>query len=379
MLPMNGLRVLSAEPRWGTMISIRKYLDADQAAALEAPKPPRVPGMGRDRLSLCLEAYCGTLAAIGHAGVDACPALGNSLETTLATIAVLLAKAPSDEAITSAGESAATEVREWGRSTARHYAQKAADVKEILLAMTSAAESVSNRDQRCAQRFNEVTANLRSIASLEDISQIRSSIERSASHLKDSIDRMHAEGKAVLDRLQSQVATFEARLAEAEQVASSDALTRLRSRLWIETQIEQRIAATTLFCLALLDLDGFKTVNDEHGHVVGDDVLKQFAAELKSACRSTDLVARWGGDEFLVLLDGPLVHARAQMERVAKWVCGSYTVERDRGPLVLRVRASVGLVEFRAPETMTQLLDRADAAMYANKPVGSNGDARRRF
>jgi flagellar hook-basal body protein len=112
-------------------------------------------------------------------------------------------------------------------------------VKEILLVIARTAESVGDRDQRCAQQLNEVTANLNSIASLGEISQIRVSIEKSATDVNGSVDRMAAEGKAVLDRLQMQVATFETKLAEAEQIASCDALTRLRSRLWPHRQCQR--------------------------------------------------------------------------------------------------------------------------------------------
>lgn len=359
------------------MISIRKYLDARDAVA--APSLPASPAPVADRgtLAVCLEAYRGTLCGIGRASVDACPAVGVTLDKSLQSIVTSLVASQSSEAIAAAGENATNEVRNWGLSTARHYRQKAAEVREILLAMTSAAESVSKRDQRCARRFQQVTENLKSIASLDDISLIRSSIEKSASELKGSIDRMTSEGNALLDRLQSQVATFQAKLAEAEQLVSVDYLTRLRSRSWIEGQIERRIAAAAPFCVALLDLDGFKLINDEHGHTVGDEVLRQFAAELKSACRSTDLVGRWGGDEFLVLLDCPLAQARAQLERVSKWVCGTYTVNRDCGPLMLTIRASIGLSEFAASDSMTQLLHRADAAMYESKSRGNSRDLRR--
>jgi diguanylate cyclase (GGDEF)-like protein len=147
----------------------------------------------------------------------------------------------------------------------------------------------------------------------------------------------------------------------------------------METQIELRIAAAKPFCVAILDMDGFKGVNDKYGHLAGDDVLRQFAGELKSACRSTDLVGRWGGDEFLVLLDGHIAPAEAQIERVRKWVCGDYTVSQSTGSRKLPIQASIGLAEFVAPETMSQLLDRADAAMYANKNVVHHpGDARKR-
>jgi diguanylate cyclase (GGDEF)-like protein len=314
---------------------------------------------------------------MGHASVEACPALGTTLDKALATIAESLDARPSHETMMAVDANVRAEVENWGRKTSRHFQQKAADAKAILLAMVQAGESVGERDQRCAQQLNEVTTSLKSIVSLEDISLIRSSIEKSAADLKGSIDRMTAEGKAMVDQLRTQVATFEAKLADAEQVASCDALTRLRSRLWMETQIEQRIATGKPFCVALLDIDGFKAVNDEHGHVGGDDVLRQFAAELKSACRSTDLVGRWGGDEFLVLLDYPVTLARAQMERVSKWVCGSYTVNREDRPLVLRIHASIGLTEFKARDTMNQLIDRADTAMYENKPAARRTESRR--
>jgi diguanylate cyclase (GGDEF)-like protein len=349
------------------MISIRKYLDGPRAAVDADASHPQPAHKTGDPLSLCLEAYRAGLHGMGLASVEACPALGTALDDALAKIAESLRASPSPETVAAADASVRSEVQNWGRSTARHYQQKAAEVKEILLVMARTAESVGERDQRCARQLNEVTANLKTIASLDDISQIRTSIEKSAADLKGSVDRMTAEGKAVLDRLQMQVATFETKLAEAEQIASCDALTRLRSRSWMESQIEERIAAAKPFCVALLDLDGFKGVNDVYGHLAGDDVLKQFAAELKSACRSTDLVGRWGGDEFLVLIDCQIARAQPQMERVRKWVCGSYTVGQSAGPRKLPVHASIGLAEFAAPESMKQLLDRADAAMYRQK------------
>ena len=122
---------------------------------------------------------------------------------------------------------------------------------------------------------------------------------------------MTAEGKAAIDKLRVEVSSYQARLEEAEEIASRDALTGLRSRLWVECQIESRIAAGGPLCVAIVDINGFKQVNDEHGHLVGDELLKQFAAEIKFACRSTDVIGRWGGDEFIILLDCGMAEARA--------------------------------------------------------------------
>jgi diguanylate cyclase (GGDEF)-like protein len=115
----------------------------------------------------------------------------------------------------------------------------------------------------------------------------------------------------------------------------------------------------------MFDLDGFKFVNDRYGHVAGDELLRQFAGELRASSRATDLVGRWGGDEFLIVLDASLQDARAQLERVQKWVCGSY--ELPGSGIKLHVEASMGVAAFTPPETLGQLLNRADQAMYERK------------
>ncbi len=108
-------------------------------------------------------------------------------------------------------------------------------------------------------------------------------------------------------------------------------------------------------------------MNDKHGHLAGDELLKQFATELRSVCRSTDTIGRWGGDEFILLLHCGLAEATAQIDRLRKWVCGNYTVQTSSIPKKLHVDASIGLAERLAGETMKELIERADAAMYRDK------------
>jgi diguanylate cyclase (GGDEF)-like protein len=349
------------------MISIRKYLDAPEATAEPEPAPSRNRRAPADLASLSLDAYRSALAEMGRCSVDACPATGPDLERNLLETVDALSTRVTPDALAAGGATVRTQLQEWGRSTARHFQQKAGEVKGILMAMAQTAESVSERDQRCADRMHAVTAQLQQIASLDDITVMRCSIEKSAAELKSSIDRMTEEGKAALEQLQAKVATFQAKLEEAEENAACDALTRLRSRLCVEGHLEQRIATAQPFCVAILDIDGFKQVNDTHGHVIGDELLKQFATELRSACRSSDIVGRWGGDEFIVLLDCEIAQAESQIERVSKWVCGNYVVQGSAGSVKLQIAASVGLTEFTPPETFKELLDRADAAMYRNK------------
>jgi diguanylate cyclase (GGDEF)-like protein len=346
------------------MISLKKYLDSAESGIGD-----RGDEEDRGTVQVVIDAYRSALIEMGNCSVDACPALGPDLKRSLAGLVERLYAEVSPELVASTRSCTRERLQDWGRRTARHYEQKAAEVKELLLVVARTAESVGDRDLRCAQQMDEVTTRLKSIANLEDVTEIRASIERSASDLKTSIDRMTAEGKAVVQQLQGQVSAYQSRLEEAEYIASCDPLTGLGSRPWVEGQLQQRINAAQAFCAVMIDIDEFKRVNDDHGHLVGDELLKQFAGELRSACRSGDMIGRWGGDEFLVLFDGGIEAAHTHAEQLRAWVCGNYTVQGRHGPQKIRVEASFGLAEHTVGKTLKELLDQADAQMYLLKGV----------
>jgi diguanylate cyclase (GGDEF)-like protein len=346
------------------MISLKKYLDSvEKELAVEAA----VDGQGI--LPVALQAYGSALVEMGNCSLNACPGLGAELQQNLAKLQANLSLDMSREQVQKTEASVQEELDAWGRKTARHFEQKAGEVKELLIAMARTAESVGARDERCAGQMNEVTARLKAIASLEDLTEIRASIAKSAAELKVSIDRMTAEGKAAMDQLRSEVTVYQAKLEAAEMVACRDALTGLGSRRWVESQIERRLAAGSSFCLAMIDVDKFKKVNDDHGHLAGDELLKQFATELRSACRSTDVVGRWGGDEFIVLLDCKIPEGRTKTDRLREWISGNYTIQGKSGARKVALNASIGVVESLPSETMKQLLARADSAMYESKAL----------
>ena len=97
----------------------------------------------------------------------------------------------------------------------------------------------------------------------------------------------------------------EERTKELEILAVTDQLTRVGNRLMLDQEFEKECYRAkrynTFFSVILIDIDKFKTVNDEHGHQVGDKTLKEFANIIKNSCRKTDLIGRWGGEEFLIL------------------------------------------------------------------------------
>jgi len=352
----------------GTMISLKRYLEMTEAPAAAQAEPAAQARRGEaGTFPMAIAAYQSALREMGDCSVEACPAVGQGLKEGLAELEEGLARDTSAAALEATEAGAREQLQGWGRATAGHYRQKAAEVKALLLTMARMTESVGERDQRAAGQISEVTTRLEAIACLEDLTEIRASIERSAAELKTSVARMAAEGKQAIAELRAEVSSYQAKLEEAEELASRDALTGLHNRAWAEGQIERRMTLGGPLSVAVVDIDDFKRVNDRYGHLAGDELLKLFAEELKSASRSTDVIGRWGGDEFILVMDCRHAEADAQIERLRVWVCGDYQLKQSWGGMKLSVAASIGLAEFAAGETMKDLLARADASMYAQK------------
>ncbi len=170
----------------------------------------------------------------------------------------------------------------------------------------------------------------------------------------------------------------EAARAELVRVAASDPLTGLLNRRAVFDRLEAAVALARRtghgLALALLDLDGFKAVNDRYGHGVGDGLLLQVAAALEGAARDHDLVARVGGDEFVVLWHATTTEgAMIAAERTWQAVTRPYTVTEPDAPgtALVELGASLGVACFpHDAEDAVGLLRAADLAMYQAKGAG---------
>ena len=169
---------------------------------------------------------------------------------------------------------------------------------------------------------------------------------------------------------------------EARRLSVTDPLTGLWNFRYLQLQAERELESSERFdrplSLLIADLDHFKSINDQHGHPVGDEVLVEVAARLRDATRVPDVVARYGGEEFVVLLPGTDAQgAAATAERIRAAVAGVPVASAARGPdgapLRLMVTCSVGVATYPADgRTVAALLRNADAAMYTAKRGGRN-------
>lgn len=180
--------------------------------------------------------------------------------------------------------------------------------------------------------------------------------------------------KALQDELKMKNRELQDVLSKLEVLAITDSLTDLFNRRYFETVIEREFNRTVRYkspasCL-MMDVDHFKTVNDEYGHRVGDTALKELASIIKNCLRKVDTVARWGGEEFIALLPGTI---RENALEAAARILKSIADHKFSG-IARQITVSIGIASAPDPSITTaeQMADAADFALYEAKSKGRN-------
>lgn len=344
------------------MISLKWYLDMPSNGVSSEGELSEEP-------LTALRCYRAILLAMGRNAIVGCPAVGLSLDHELRSIADRISIDLAAESLERTRTEAEARLEKWGKRTELHLKEKANDAKELLLVLAETVEAVSSRDEIHANHLRGLTDRLRKIGGLDDLAEIRSTLMKNVTELKESSEQISAQSKQMLAHLRVKVSTYEHKLKEVEFLVLRDELTGLANRRSVEERIQRNIANGIQFCVFMLDLDGFKQVNDRFGHQVGDDLLKQFAAELNTRSRISDLVGRWGGDEFIVIYEDKLETAIPFMQRIQEWVFGKYNLHcaGEQNGASVEVTASIGVAEWGPGETQQEVIARADREMYVNK------------
>jgi diguanylate cyclase len=222
-----------------------------------------------------------------------------------------------------------------------------------------------------SDRFSRLTE-------IQDIRELKKKISHEVMQLNRVVEEKQKQDEATYARLSKRVELLQASLMKTQKEAELDPLTRLANRGCFDSTIQEWTemvnAGGKPFVLAMIDIDDFKRINDSHGHPVGDRVLMGAAQWFSKSARATDVVARFGGEEFAMLLGGATLDGaeRRMKEMLQKISSCSYDYMRDGKITVVHFTVSCGMSECSAGDTTEDVIRRADDALYEAKNTGKN-------
>lgn len=213
------------------------------------------------------------------------------------------------------------------------------------------------------------------VAALKEVDTPISFIDKKQNSQNISLQK-HAQIIARLVHFICRVSEELAQSNEAlDRISKTDKLTNLNNRMFLDAELNRNIFLSAkssrkkekTFSILLLDIDFFKKINDTYGHLVGDDVLINLAILLKNSLRPTDIVGRWGGEEFLIIIpESNFTIAMNVAEKIRKNV-EDYSFSSN-----LKLTCSIGVSSFQSTDTPHSILSRVDRALYIAKNNGRN-------
>ncbi|MFN7915274.1 MAG: GGDEF domain-containing protein [Vicinamibacterales bacterium] len=259
-----------------------------------------------------------------------------------------------------------------------YHAEREKELTEVIAILRDAAKlSVGTSTDFNSQVLASSDRFLR-ISELENIRELRKRMNDEVGNLRRAVAEKQQKDEEAYTALTRRVETLQAKLSEMEVEATVDPLTKVGNRRRFDSSLKRLVQTAkdngTSIALAMIDVDHFKKINDTHGHPIGDRVLVCVAQWLSKGVRQTDVVCRYGGEEFSILLPGAsATEVEGRMKKLLMDISNS-SYEYDVLGRKERVHFTVscGLVDLDADEGPDGLVKRADEALYEAKKKGRN-------
>lgn len=251
------------------------------------------------------------------------------------------------------------------------------DTGQALSRELASAEQAIRSAQESSESFS---SQLELTSRTLETSPTSSTLKSVVADLSDATRRMQEQNATVEKALAastSEVVMLREQLEAIRKEAATDPLTRLANRRAFDEVMEktrtEAIRTGSFFCLALLDIDYFKKFNDTWGHQTGDQVLRYVASVIRKRCTPPRFAARFGGEEFAIILPGEhLFGAISMVETILRDVSAAKIRRRSTNDDLGVITLSAGIASYRVGDTVHGLIERADASLYAAKRRGRN-------
>jgi diguanylate cyclase len=243
-------------------------------------------------------------------------------------------------------------------------------VKQIVLDLSETIKQIASTTDGFDQKMEISMEGIQSASTIEDILALKDGIIEELVKVRVNSQSL----KLAVNEYKKTTQSLSVKLEETEAKALVDSLTNVLNRNAYNMKIIQMMRefsqSKNYFCLLVLDIDHFKKFNDTYGHKAGDRVLKSVAASVQDSLRASDLVFRYGGEEFVVILNGIQGdNALKLADKIRQGVEKDYFVDKDKK---LKVTISLGVACVTEGESELELFERADKAMYVAKRKGRN-------
>jgi len=246
------------------------------------------------------------------------------------------------------------------------------DLQQMLLAIIEETSSFTGQTEQFGTSISDSVSKLSEDVSVKEIrSVVNEVIEKTR-----SITLAGQHAKSRIEDTTVELESLQKAFAEAKAETLQDFLTSVPNRKAfnekLTTQTSQASREKTL-CLLMIDIDHFKRFNDQHGHIIGDEVLKFVARQIDNNIRGWDFLARYGGEEFSVLLpDTSLQGAVSVAGNINKYFDTAILKSRKTDKPLGKISVSIGVSQYQEGETIEAFVDRADRALYKSKSTGRN-------
>ena len=250
-------------------------------------------------------------------------------------------------------------------------------MRQMVTSLISNLEELSDATGGYHEKLEYYSERINHINNIDDINQLLADIMQDTQKVRNNVLKYRNDlvfARAEINEAQNQINQLETQLQEMSEQVQEDHLTGALNRRGFDKAFEREITQLArsqgTLCFALLDIDNFKQLNDTHGHHVGDDALKYLVEAVKETVRRDDVISRYGGEEFAILLpNSGLKAAISTVARIRRYLTKKFFLHGNNR---LLITFSAGVAQYQPGESQENLFKRTDEALYFAKRNGKN-------